>query len=130
MKETNMRFKWLNPLALVLSFPAAYVILISLLKYGFGIDGPFDSSAPFLERLGIKESLGWNINLLIVLGPLAGLILSAIQVVGLDWQFTREHFQFRIFIRKNWFPIGIAIFSGLLLLALFIYLVGENCHCG
>ncbi len=129
MEDARMRFKWLSPLALVLTFPAAYVILISLLKYGFGIDGPFDSSAPFLERLGFKESLGWNINLLILLGPVAALFLCVIQVVSLDWQFTKEHFQFRVFIRKHWFPIGIAVFSGLLLLALFLYLVGENCHC-
>ena len=54
--------------ALLLALPTTYV-LISILKYGWEIDGPFDSSAPLLERMGIKESPGWNINLLILFGP-------------------------------------------------------------
>jgi hypothetical protein len=28
---------------------------------------PYDSAIPFLERMGIKENLGWNINLLILI---------------------------------------------------------------
>src|ERR1051325_8546942 len=130
METIRSKTSWVNFLAILFSLPAAYVIFISLLKYGFGVDGPFDNSAPFLERMGIKESLGFNINLLILLGPIVALFLSIIQVVTINWQFTKENFQFRIFIRKHWFPIGIAIFSGLLLAPLFIYLLGENCHCG
>ena len=48
---TQTRHSWLNLAALLLVFPAAYVIIISLLKYGLGIPGPFDTSTPLLEKL-------------------------------------------------------------------------------
>ena len=55
MKTTSFRYNWLTAFALLLILPAAYFICISVLKYGLDIDGPFDSSAPLLERMGIKE---------------------------------------------------------------------------
>ncbi|MEJ7672590.1 MAG: hypothetical protein WKF59_07735 [Chitinophagaceae bacterium] len=64
--NTNRVF-WIGTL---LTLPTAYFIFISLLKYGLGIPSLLDSAQPLLERLGIKESLGFNINLLILFGPL------------------------------------------------------------
>jgi hypothetical protein len=55
---TQNRNNWLNLASLLLVFPAAYVIIISILKYGLNIDGPFNVSAPMLESWGIKEPLG------------------------------------------------------------------------
>ena len=129
MVTTTSRHSWLNAIALLLVFPAAWVIFISVLKYGLGIGGPFDASAPFLESMGIKESLGWNINLLILLGPLAAILLTVLQVVGIEWQFTKEQFRFNITIHRKWVPVSIALFSGLVLATLFVYLLGENCNC-
>jgi len=40
--------------------PAAHFIFIALLKYGLKSSYLFDSAQPFSERLGIKESQGWN----------------------------------------------------------------------
>src|SRR5260221_13306012 len=128
METTQRRYNWVTLISLLLSLPAAYIIFISILKYGLNIDGPFDTSVPFLERMGIMEPLGWNINLLILMGPLLALAISVMQVLGIEWQFTKEAFQFRIVIQKRWFPIAVALFSGLVLATLFIYLVGENCH--
>ncbi len=129
METTTSRYKWLNTVALLLVLPTAYFIIISILKYSLGIDGPFDAIAPWLERMGIKETLGWNINLLILLGPVTALLITIIQVINIQGQFTKDLIQIRLTIRKKWFPVAIAIFSGLLLATLFIYLLGENCNC-
>ena len=65
MKKTARSF-WLISAGLLLVLPTTYFICISILKYELGVQAPFDSNAPFLERIGIKEALGWNINLLIL----------------------------------------------------------------
>jgi hypothetical protein len=126
METTNSHHKLLNAVALLLSLPTAYFITISVLKYGLNIEGPFDNATPFLERMGIKENLGWNINLLILFGPLIAFLLTIFQVLKINWKFTREQFEFHFAIRKKWFPLMVAVLSGGLLLTLFIYLLGEN----
>ena len=113
--------------SLFLALPTAYFLSISVLKYEMGIDAPFDAIAPFLERMGIKETLGWNINLLILLGPLVAFALSIFQVLKIKFQFTRNHFLFQFILKKRWLPLLVAAFSVSLLAILFIYLVGENC---
>lgn len=120
---------WITWAALLLALPTAYFICISILKYRLNINEPFDSSAPLLERWGIKESLGWNINLLILLGPIAGFLLAIFQVLIVKWQFTKEDFHFEFTVMKRWFPILVAAFSISLLAILFFYLLGENCNC-
>ena len=120
---------WFTIAGLLLALPTAYIICISVLKYVLGIAGPFDSSQPFLERLGIKETPGLNINLLILLGPVAGFLLTIFQVLTINWQFTKEDFHFEFTITKRWFPIVVAAFSVSLLAILFFYLLGENCNC-
>ena len=113
--------------SLLLALPTAYFLSISVLKYEMGIDAPFDAIAPFLERMGIKETLGWNINLLILLGPLVAFALSIFQVLKIKFQFTQNHFLFQFILKKRWLPLLVAAFSVSLLAILFIYLVGENC---
>jgi len=113
--------------SLLLALPTAYFFFISLLKYEFGVHGPFDAVAPLLERLGIKETLGWNINLLILLGPVAAFFLSIFQVLNIKCTFTQNHFLFQIILKKRWLPLLVAAFSVSLFGILFIYLVGENC---
>ena len=99
MKTTSFRYNRLTAFALLLILPTAYFICISVLKYVLDIDGPFDSSAFFLERMGIKESPGWNINLLILPGPVFALIISVLQLLDVDWQFAKKQIQFRVTIR-------------------------------
>ena len=113
--------------SLLLALPTAYFLGISVLKYEMGIDAPFDTAAPFLERMGIKESLGWNINLLILLGPLVAVVLSIFQVLKIKFQFIQNHFLFQFILKKRWSPLLVAAFSVSLPVVLFIYLAGENC---
>ena len=128
MKQLTKQ-KWITWTALLLSMPAAYFFLINLLREVFGVSGPYDAIDPFLQRTGIRESLGWNINLLILLGPVAACLLSVFQVLKIKWQFTKEQFEFNFSIRKRWFPILVAALSISLLAILFLYLLAENCNC-
>jgi hypothetical protein len=123
------RKKWITWAALLLLLPTAYFFFINILKEVFAIPGPYEAIDPFLQRVGIREPLGWNINLLILLGPVAALLLSVFQVLKIDWRFTKEQFDFRFAIRRKWFPLLIAAFSVSLLAVLFLYLLGENCNC-
>ena len=124
--ETNIRrHTWLNLLSLFLVLPATWFICINMLNE-VGIRGLYNSSQPALESMGIKESLGWNINLLILFGPVIALLLSALQVLHMEWHSSKEQFQFSITIRRKWFPLFITFLSGLMLVALFIYLAVEN----
>ncbi len=126
METTKSQRNLLTAFALLLALPTAYFITISVLKYVLNIDGPFDNATPFLERMGIKENLGWNINLLILFGPLIAFLISIFQVLKINWQFSKEQFEFHFTIRKKWFPLMVVLLSGGLLLTLFIYLLGEN----
>lgn len=125
MKQ-HVKLNGIAIISLLLALPAAYFIFISILKYEMGIDAPFDSIAPFLERMGIKETPGWNINLLILLGPVLAFVLVIFQVLKMDWQFTKEQFDFHVTIRKRWLPLLVAGFSACLLAFLTLYLIGEN----
>ena len=116
-------------ISLLLALPTAYFIAIAVLKYEFGVDGPFDSIAPLLERWGIKEAPGWNINLLILFGPLLAFFLTIFQLLGIRMQFTQNHFLFQVTVRKRWLPLLVAGFSISLLAFLLVYLLGENCNC-
>ncbi len=113
----------------LLALPTVYFIIISLLKYGMGVPSLYDSAQPLLEQLGIKESLGWNINLLILFGPLIALALNLFSVLKIEWYSDKEIFSLRFSIQKHWGNMMLVIFSGLLLATLFIYAIGENCRC-
>jgi hypothetical protein len=124
-----LKQSWMTWIALLLSLPTAYFFLIAVLKYGFGIDGPFDAITPFLERAGIKETLGWNINLFILFGPVIACLLTIFQVLKIKRAFNKEDFQFQFTIKRRWFPILVGSFSLTLVAVLFLYLFGENCKC-
>lgn len=128
MKKTTPSFL-LTSAGLLLSIPSAYFILIAVMKYEWNINGPFDSIAPFLESAGISEPIGWNINLLILFGPVVGLLLCITQVLSIQWEINREAVKFHFTVRKRWFPLLVAAMSGSLIAFLFIYMVGENCIC-
>ncbi|WP_276499984.1 hypothetical protein [Terrimonas pollutisoli] len=115
-------------LSFLLALPTAYFIVISVLKYEMGINSPFDSVAPFLERMGIKETPGWNINLLILFGPVVALGLTLLQVLKVKWSITNEEFHFHFAVKKRWFPLLVIAFSLSLLAVLTLYMIGENCR--
>jgi hypothetical protein len=114
-------------LTILLVIPAAYFLCISILKFELGVDGPYDASEPMLISLGLRESLGWNINLLIAIGPPLALLLSVMQVLHIEWTRSTDYFYFAFTVKKKWFPISIAILSALVMAVLSLYLFVENC---
>ena len=127
--QPSINRKWAMVSGTLLAFPAAYFVLISLLKYGLGIPYLFNTAQPLLESLGIKEALGFNINLVILFGPFVALLLNLFAVLTIDWENDREDFSIRFSIQKHWWNMALVFFSGILLAILFIYAVGENCRC-
>jgi hypothetical protein len=121
--------KWAIAVGALLAFPTAWFILISLLKYGLGSPYLFDSSQPLLKSMGIKAALGFNINLLILSGPLLALVLNLFAVFKIDWYNYRDNFSVKFSVQKHWWNIMMVFLSGVLLLILFVYAFGENCHC-
>lgn len=126
MEATYRRHTWLNVLSLLLAFPAACFIMISFMKYVFNMACPYDYAASFPAKTGIKENPGWNINLLILFGPLIAFLLTIFRVLKISWQFSKEQFEFHFIIRKNCFPLMVSVLNYGLLLTLFICLAGEN----
>jgi hypothetical protein len=129
MQTITFKSNRLTATALLLTLPTVYFIIIAVLKYELGIDRPFDAIAPMLESWGIKEALGWNINLLILFGPLLAFFLTIFQILKIEWYFTKEEFRLNFALKKIWFPLSLAMLSAGVLLILFLYALGENCHC-
>ncbi|MEI9811030.1 MAG: hypothetical protein WDO16_25855 [Bacteroidota bacterium] len=125
--KSLLRSNWQSGLAFLLAIPTAWFVFINILNER-GFNGPYKASQPILENLGIKESLGLNINLLILFGPVAACFLTLAQVVKIECLFTDRHFHFHFAIRKRWFPILTGAFSLVLMAILSFYLFGENCH--
>lgn len=122
----HTRQNLLSSAGLMLTLPAAYFFCINILKHELGINEPYDSSYPLLVSMGVKESLGWNINLLILAGPLVGFILGIAQVIKIKWASSPGQVVLEFTIKKHWFPLVVAGLSTSLIVFLFIYLVGEN----
>lgn len=129
MQTTTFKSNGLTATALFLTLPTIYFISTAVLKYELGIDGPFDSIAPTLESWGIKEGLGWNINLLILFGPLLAFLLTIFQVLKIEGRFTKEEFRLNFTLKKIGFPLTVAMLSAGVMIILFLYALGENCHC-
>lgn len=129
MKLITINRKLALALGTLLVLPTAYFILISLLKYGLGASYLFDSAQPILEGLGIKESLGFNINLLILFGPLIAMAINLLTVLRIEWRNENEIFSIRLSIQKHWWNMVLVLFATALLATLFIYVLGENCRC-
>ena len=129
MKQRTVNRNMALVVGTLFAFPTVYFIFISLLKYVLGAPYLFDTAEPLLERLGIKESLGWNMNLLILFGPLIAMFINLLSVLRIDWYNARDAFSFKVSIEKLWWNMLLIVLSGILLATLFIYAMGENCRC-
>src|SRR5687768_12166162 len=127
MKQISVNPKWALYTGLLLALPSAWFMLISFLKFELGYEYLFDSIAPALERWGVKESLGFNINLLILFGPVIALALNVLSILRIQWSNAADHFSIHFFVKKSWSNMIVIGLAGLVLLTLFLYLVGENC---
>lgn len=129
MKQSFSKSNLVTATGLLFAVPAAYFIFISVLKYEFGVNGLYDFLQPSLERMGIQESIGWNVNLLILFGPVLALLLTIFQVLRIKWEITQQQIHFHVTVQKSWFPILVGAFSLGILAILFVYGFVENCNC-
>ena len=117
-------------LGLLLTLPTAIFIMASVFKYETGWPLLYDAIAPTLENWGIRESPGWNINLLILFGPVLALILNFFAVVIINGLADKDQWQLNFCIKKYRANIIISITALLVLTVLFVYLIGEHCCNG
>lgn len=126
MKTATFKNNGITTIALLLALPAAYFIIANLLNE-LGITGPYSVMEPIMESAGGKEPLGWNI--LILFGPIVGVLLTVFQFVRIEWHFTKEEFLLHFSVQKRWFPILVAAASIGVLAFIFFYMMAENCNC-
>ena len=93
-----------------------------------GQPGLYNSAAPLLESLVANRSFGWNINLLIVGGPLIALLLNVSSILRFEWHMDKSLIDISLQIERRWTNLVIIGLGGLCMLVLFIYLAGENCR--
>lgn len=127
---TTVTFKngWLTFLALLLVLPTGFFLLANVLNE-VGVPGLYNVVDPFVEKAGGGQALGWNINLLILFGPVLALLLTIFQVLQFQVRFAKEEFRLSISVKKRWFPLLVTALAMSLLAILFFYALGENCNC-
>jgi hypothetical protein len=108
--------------------PSLYFIISALLNYGFGIHGMWSLIEPIFDKPENK-GLGFNVNLLIVFGPLLSLLINLPLVIHVtktkvDDRLTLN-LQFMLY-HWSWLIITAALFC---LASLGLYMIGENCNC-
>jgi len=128
MKTMTFKSNALTIMAALLAFPTVYFIIANLLNE-IGFPGPYNLIGSFVENAGGKQSPGWNINLLILCGPVVAILLTFFQFVKIEFHFSQEEFLLHFSIRKRWFPILVTVVSGAVLAFIFFYMLGENCNC-
>ena len=132
-KTSTMKKVLLNrPFALsagfMLVFPALYFIVSAWLNYGLGFSPLWKIIEPIFENPENKK-FGFNINLLILFGPLLAILINLPLVMQLVMSRTPEEVNVHIAFKKyswSWIIIGAGTFC---LAALFFYLLLENCNC-
>ena len=128
MTTISMQHRLQVASAILLVIPALLVITASVLKYGLGIGGLFDSIAPTMEQWGIKDPPGLNITSAIAFGPVAALLIALIAIVKVQFLHEKGKDIFIIAV-KNIFVFRIlAVLSAAVLAALSVYLFLENIH--
>ncbi len=75
-----------------------------------------------------NKHFGWNINLLILFGPVLALLLNFFSIVKIQMRNDKEQLHLNLSIRKHWINIAVAATAALVLASLFAYLIAENMH--
>ena len=128
MRTLTFKSNALTIVAALLAFPTVYFIISNLLNE-IGIPEPYNLIGSFVERAGGREPFGWNINLLILCGPIAAILLTVFQFVKIEFYSSKEEFLLHFSIQKRWFPILVTAVSIGVPASIFFYMLGENCNC-
>ena len=126
MTTTSMKHRLQVASAFLLVIPALLVITASVLKYGLGIGGLFDSIAPTMESWGIKDPPGFNITSAVAFGPVIALLIAVFAIVKFQFMHSKEKDVFVIEVKNSFVFRVLTVLSGLVLATLCVYLVLEN----
>lgn len=111
-----------------LVFPSLYFIVSAWFNYGLGFSPFWKVIEPIFEKPGNRQ-FGFNINMLILLGPLLAILVNLPQVMQVHLlskqQEVNVHFAFKKY-SWSWIIISAGVFC---LAALFLYMLMENCNC-
>ena len=125
MKTPLFAGGWTFVTGALLALPAAYFVSSAIMNYGLGIDWLWKPIEPIFEKPANKH-FGWNINMLILFGPIIALLINALSLAYLRFEKVGNYFKLEIYIRRNWLNIAVLIIAGGSLAAMFIYLFFEN----
>jgi hypothetical protein len=129
MKRELLHPVWSFWVGALLTVPAFYFLLASLLKYVLGMPLLFDALQPSFERWGSAEPLGWNINAIMIFGPLIAIGLNVFAVVHADFRKESDYLQVHIRFFRNWWNWAIVLLNAFVLGSFFLYALAENCNC-
>jgi hypothetical protein len=109
----------LGLVAFVVLFPAAVFLVISVLKYGLGIAGPFDALEPFYLA-------GKPVEYATFLAPFVALLLAVVPILGL--RIERDTGVVRTIVEVDARPLNVvvAMLSAVVAAAFLAYLFAEN----
>jgi hypothetical protein len=127
MKKLFLQHNINGVIATLLVTPSLYFIGSAVLNE-CGISGPWSLIEPIFEEPGNKD-LGLNINMLIVFGPIASLIISLFQVIRIEIKRTDDHLRAIAFITTKSYHWFIIIAAFLCMGCMFLYFIAENCNC-
>lgn len=121
-----------RPLALcagiLLVLPSLYFVVSALLNYGLGFAALWKLIEPIFNKPENK-SLGFNINIVILFGPLVAILINLPQVVQLHFSRMEDEVYINLSISKyrySWMVVAAGIGC---LGIMFFYLVAENICC-
>jgi len=125
MKSPMLQTRWTFFAGVLLAFPAAYFVSSAIMNYGFGIDWFWKPIEPIFDKPANKH-LGWNINILIVFGPMIAVLINVLSLAFIRFEKVDDYFKFQLFIRRNWLNLAVLAIAGYSLLAMFVYIFFEN----
>ena len=128
MNSTFSQSKWPLLAGAFFVLPSTYFILSAWLHYVLGISLFWEVIAPLFD-FPSNKNFGFNINMLIVFGPVLSILLNVRKVLSLQIVSNDEQFDVNASVNKYsgaWLIIIMAMFC---LTATCIYLLSENCNC-
>jgi hypothetical protein len=113
----------------ILTLPAACFFMISILNFQLGYPYLYDAANPFLQSSDISEPPGFNINLLILFGPVLALLINILAVLDLWLDQGKDRINLQLSVSRIWTNLLIILVSAMTLLTTAAYLFIENCNC-
>jgi hypothetical protein len=101
MKHIINRNKGIFILATLFVLPAAYCIGGSILKFEPGLPWFYNMAEPLFIKMGLNEKLGFNINLLVLFGPIVALGLSLYSLVKMKTANQHDFYSAPFFFGKQ-----------------------------